>query len=89
MGKMVSGLFGGGSRQLDEMRAAQAEQQRLLSEERGKVESIEAAQKRLRLGGRRGFLAFKEAADQQLSTTFGNSVSGGGYDGSLGDVRAR
>ena len=77
MSKFAGGLFGGGSSQMAELRAQQAEQARLIADEKAKTDAIEAAQKRLRLGGRRGFLAFKEQADAELqSTTGGDPVTG-------------
>ncbi|MFA7504289.1 MAG: hypothetical protein WCZ28_06285 [Burkholderiaceae bacterium] len=66
---MSSKLFGGGDKQLREMRRAQREQEAQLAEERRKVEAVEAGQRRVRTGGR-GLLAFIE---DSLGSTFGGA----------------
>lgn len=70
--KGIKSLFSGGSdkqvrAQMRAIQEAQAEQRRMLEEERRRTEAIEAGQRRVLTGGR-GLLAFIE---DELRRTFG------------------
>lgn len=78
MGSTVGNLFGGG--QAKQMKRLQQEQAARQAEQEAKLAAIEAGQKALRDGGKRGQLAYIDELADQLGGSGGGGALGGGND---------